>query len=477
METQSSLFLAIDQGGHASRALIFDGCGQVVAQHHADIFTFEPRPGWVEHDPEELVSQTLAAISGAVAQLGVDRFRLKAAGLATQRSSMLCWNSNTGAALTPIISWADRRTADWLAAFNFDRADVLRRTGLVPNPHFGASKMRWCLDNVPSVQAAAASGDLCMGPLASYLLHRLLRERPLLVDPSNGSRTLLMDVHRSQWDAYLLDLFGVASEYLPTCCLSRHTFGTLVVEDIQVPLTVCTGDQAAALFCDGWPRSDTLYANAGTGAFIQRPVPALPIQQDNLLTSVVWRDKVQTLWVREGTVNGAGRALTWLNEREGRLADFSDFDKGATHPPLFLNSVGGLGSPFWRTDVAPRISEESADYPNKLAAVIESIVFLLVHNAECMEADAKPERLLVGGGMANSTRFCQSLADLLQLTVLRSRQTEATAAGLAFLTAEGLDDWRVAPSEVFTARENLALTARYRAWLTWIYAVIDRESC
>lgn len=471
MKHPSPLFLAIDQGGHASRALIFDACGGVVAQHHADISTFEPRPGWVEHDSDELVARTRAAIDGAVQQLGADRYRLEAAGLATQRSSMVCWNADTGAALTPVISWADTRAADRLSALEFDRSEVLRRTGLVPNAHFGASKMRWCLDNVPAVQQAAADGTLVMGPLASFLLHRLLAERPLLVDPSNGSRTLLMDVRRSQWDPFLLDIFGVSPGQLPRCCPNRFAFGSLVLGDLRVPLTVCTGDQAAALFCDGWPRDDTFYVNAGTGAFIQRPVVDLADQQDRLLTSVVWAEPNKTLFVREGTVNGAGRALTWMNGLEGRVADFRVCEALQEEPPLFLNSVGGLGSPYWRADVSPRFSSE-ASFSLKLAAVLESVVFLLAKNAERLRNPPLPHQLVLGGGLGNSTRFCQSLADLIGLDVLRSEQAEATASGLAFLLADGPVNWMRAEYEVFAPSENAALNARYSAWSEWVDSVL-----
>jgi len=467
MKYEPSLFLAIDQGGHASRALIFDDQGRVVAQHHAEISTTEPRPGWVEHNPEEIVTRTREAIDGAVAQLGSDRQRLKAAGLATQRSSMVCWSADTGVALTPVISWADTRAADWLNTHEFDRNAVLHRTGLVPNPHFGASKMRWCLDNVPAVQEAAAAGNLVMGPLASFLLYRLLAERPLLADPSNGSRTLLMDVRRSEWDPFLLNIFGVSAAQLPQCSPNRFAFGSLVLDDLRVPLTVCTGDQAAALFCDGWPRDDTFYVNAGTGAFIQRLVGGLSAQQDSLLTSVVWTEANKTLFVREGTVNGAGRAITWLSALEGHVADFRDCERLYTEPPLFLNSVGGLGSPYWRADVSPRFSTE-APFPQKLAAVLESVAFLLAKNAERLQNKPVPHQLVLGGGLGNSTRFCQSLADLIGVDVWRSEQTEATASGLAFLLADGPNDWLRAEYEVFAPRDNVALNARYRAWSEWL---------
>ncbi len=181
MPTEAKLYLAVDQGGHASRALVFDARGEMVAKHLCEIATESPRPGWVEHDAEALAASVQSAISGAVEALGAKKDRLVAAGLATQRSSMVCWDRITGQPLSKVISWRDVRAADAMKVFEAEADAIHRKTGLYPSPHYGASKLRWCLDHLPEVQAALREGRLCFGPLASFLTARITGAKATLV--------------------------------------------------------------------------------------------------------------------------------------------------------------------------------------------------------------------------------------------------------------------------------------------------------
>src|SRR5690606_28747086 len=243
-------------------------------------------------------------------------------------------------------------------------------------------------DELPAVRRALADGRLCCGPLASFVLHRLLEERPCVVDPANASRTLLWDVRTHDWSAEMLAACGVPPASLPDCVPSRHAFGTLPAGGQRIPLQAVTGDQSAALFAWGAPQADTLFVNIGTGAFVQRLVAGAPPDVPGLLHSVAWQDADRSVGVLEGTVNGAGAALEWLaSERDVPLDTLLE---GAPRwldenddPPLFINGVGGLGAPYWTADCPIRFSG-AGSLAEHAVAVLESIVFLLQRNIEAI---------------------------------------------------------------------------------------------
>ncbi len=315
MGAEQRLYLALDQGGHASRALVFDGSGQLVATGSVPIATQRNADGHIEHEPEALIASLQKAIADACSALPAGS-RIIAAGLATQRSSMCCWQRGTGTALSPVISWQDRRNAAWLEKLSPHAGMIRQRTGLVLTPHYGASKMRWCLDHLPAVQAAHAAGELVMGPLASFLSCRLLEAQPCLADPANAARTQLWDPATRDWSAELLQLFGIDRQDLPAPVTSRYAWGQLPTPSGPVPMTVVTGDQSAMPFAFGALDATTAWVNVGTGAFIQRALRDRMPEAEQLLVSVVWSDTERVDYMLEGTVNGAGSALDWLAERE-----------------------------------------------------------------------------------------------------------------------------------------------------------------
>jgi glycerol kinase len=438
------------------------------------IATRHPRPDWVEHDPEELLASVCDAIGDVVTSLAERAHDLAAAGLATQRSTIVCWDKESGTALSPVISWQDRRAHAWLVRFAPRQADVHMRTGLMLSAHYGASKLRWCLDHLPSVHHAAEKGTLACGPLASFLLFRLLEERPLLVDPSNAGRTLLWNLASRDWDPWLLELFGVARGLLPACAPTRHDYGTLRVSERCVPLTILNGDQSAALFAFGTPDGDTAYINMGTGAFVLR-AGAQRLDAPHLLASIAYADDGFARYVLEGTVNGAGAALAWAGETLGIAEVESSLDAWLQRdgvPPLFLNGISGLGSPFWVADFPSRFTAEAEPW-QKAVAVAESIIFLLQANLdEFGRAGATFRRIIVTGGLAQSSALCQRLADLSGLSVYRSVEHEATARGLAFLLAGQPSAWPQPASNDFTPRPNAPLCERYMRWRSTLDAAI-----
>ncbi len=470
-------YLALDQGGHASRALLFAADGALSTTASVPIATQRNADGHVEHDPEELVNSLQQAIATACEALPAGS-RVRAAGLATQRSSMVCWHRHTGAALSPVISWQDRRNATWLERLTPRAADIRARTGLVLTPHYGASKMRWCLDHLPAVQTAAANGELVMGPLASFLVCRLVAGRPLLADPANASRTQLWALATRDWSPELLALFGIDAAVLPRAVTSRYAYGDLSTPCGPAPLTVVTGDQSAVPFAFGPLDPGTAYLNLGTGAFAQRAVPGNLPDAPRLLVSVVWSDAARVDYLLEGTVNGAASALDWLAARDDTPLDellvAADRARAAGEtPPLFINGVSGLGAPFWVSELESRfIGDSSAGA--RVLAVLESIAFLLQANLSELKAQGPPlTRLLVTGGLSANDYLCRCLGSLSHLPVDRADDPEATARGLARLVAAGAAArWPVADATRQTPVSDACLQTRYQQWRTALDAAI-----
>lgn len=463
------MWLSIDQGGHASRVLVFDAAGAVLARGEAPLETLH-RGRYVEHDPVHLLESVNRALAQIGDQLGSRVEQIKAAGLATQRSTLLCLRRSTGRALTPAISWQDRRAAELLTRLGLDGDRVRRLTGLRLSPHYGASKIRWLLEQIHDVQAAASDGDLLAAPLASFLLYALGVSHEWTVDPANASRTLLMDVQSLEWSAELLEAFGLQRSMLPRICASRYPYGTLQLGRAKLPLGVSSGDQSAALYCLGEPPLGTVFINIGTGAFIQTVTGSVPVFDPQLLASIVWSDADRKTYVLEGTVNGAGAAIDaelaalGFSTRPDHIA-LTRMLARPDRTALFLNGVAGLGSPDWVADF-PTQYRGSVDREQRLAAVIDSIVFLIMRNLEVMRGRVPIGRIVVTGGLAQLDWIPQQLASLSGQLVLRLIDPEATARGLAFLVSDGRLGAlaNAAGIKSFQPLPNDTMERRYQRW-------------
>jgi glycerol kinase len=475
--TRHRLWLAIDQGGQSSRALVYDDDGRIVARAQHGIAPDVDMHGHIEYDPHALLESLHAVVREAGTQLGARCKEIAAAGLATQRSTIACWDRMDGTPLSPVISWQDRRASEWMASFQGQRARIKTITGLVPSAHYGASKLHWCLQHLPTVQTAEHDGRLAWGPMASFLLHGLLTERPNYADPVNASRTLLWDIERLDWSEELIGIFGLPRAPLPTTTANAYLFGHLPIGDTEVPMRLTTGDQAAALFHHGTPRTDTLYVTLGTGAFLQQPTGTTRLDAEvPLLRSIVHLDEAGPQYVLEGTINGAGAALEWLAQTHRAAIDAAALNAALalpTEPPLFLNGVSGLGTPFMRPQFIAHFHDQGdADDTRAMTlAVLESIVFLLQVNIEAMaRAGATPaRRIAIGGGLARLDGLCQRLADLSGIPVERDEEHETTSRGLLHLLrtacgAQGDPGTTVAAKHLFTPREHPVLARRYARW-------------
>ena len=453
-------YLAIDQGGQSSRAMLFDSNGGVVEKAQFDVPTERSGGDIVEQDAEVLLQSVQDAIRSVIDH---SPGTIKCAGLATQRSSVVCWDRNTGKPLSPAISWQDRRNADWLARLPLDEADVRHRTGLMPSPHYGAGKLRWCIDNLSSVKQAAKVGSLAMGPLASFLCTRLLDGQPFVSDPANASRTLLWNYLEGDWDQELLGAFGVSRDMLPKVCETTAHFGNL--KDSGIALTACTGDQSAVPFAWSEPNPDTFFVNAGTGAFVQRELPEGPQLFPGLPCSVLLYHKGRMRYAVEGTINGAGSALEWLSGKVGKQAKNLIRVGNDREPPLFLNGISGLGSPYWLPGF-PSQFVGRGDPEAKGLAVLESIVFLIAVNLDVMkQALPQPRHTVLTGGLAEIAHLGQLLANLTNLPVLKPPFVEATARGVLRLAMGSHKAWPTGePNLVFQPADDAPLDRRFTEW-------------
>jgi len=452
--------LALDQGGHASRAIVYDEGGRVLARAERRVEPRTPAPDRLEYDAEALFASVSEAAREALEKAPGP---VQAAGLATQRSNVACWDRETGRPLAPVLGWQDRRGAALLRPLSPYAREIHEKTGLFLSPHYGASKLRWCLENLPEVRAAFEAGRLAYGPMAAWIAGRLVGNPVGLADPANAQRTQLLGLDRLDWDPELISRFGLFKAPLPPVVPNRYSYGAF----FGVPLTLVTGDQQAALFAFGEPEVEAAYVNAGTGAFVIRPSIERP-RPRRLLAGLLHVEETPR-YLLEGTVNGAGAALRHFAALEGiseeelfaRLPAWLEATPAS--PLLFLNGVGGLGSPYWIADFESRFLGEGS-LAERAVAVVESVVFLIVRNLEAMNRLLPPPCFLrLTGGLSRLDGFAQRLADLSGLPVLRPREFEATARGLARLA--GQKDFGGVPEERFTPQENPALKDAYRRFL------------
>ena len=480
----NALYLSIDQGGHASRAIAFNHEGEMVASAYSDVETQYPAKHFVELNANEVIQSVKSSIKNVIDELGDKKQHIISAGLATQRSNVVCWNKKTGEALSPIISWQDRRNTDWLEQFNEKNEYIHKKTGLFLSPHYGASKLRWCLDNIPEVKEALDNNTLAFGPMSSFISFHIVKEKFLLADPINASRTQLWNINTHTWDNELLELFDIPLSALPYCVPSIHHYGTIELDGLNIPLRLVTGDQSAAMYAYGYLQPDTAYVNTGTGAFVSRSSGPLALYSRRLLTSLIFRDSElhpdsQNHFVLEGTVNGAGSAIDWLGKQYPDTDIYKKLPQWLDEietPPLFLNGVSGLASPFWLPNFVSQFDQQ-ANINEKAVAVVESIIFLL---KACLDEMSKlsspPEQIQITGGLSALAGLNQRLADLSGLPVYCPTECEATARGTAYLLAEQPSHWPEQDTGVwFNPKENSALNKRYEDWMNLLLETIRQH--
>jgi glycerol kinase len=468
------LTLAIDQGTHATRAVAFDAQGRIVAHSAVPVSLQRNGRTSAEQSPAEILDSLRNVLRTLFRHPQVAAGHIRAAGLATQRSSVLAWERETGTALSPVLSWQDTRAAGYLQGLERHRGEIKLRTGLPLSAHYGAGKLHWLLHNEASVAAAQGRGQLVIGPLTGFLLHHLLAGHANVIDHANAARTLLWNLHEHDWDDWLLELFGIPRHLLPACLPTLATYG--VTREAGIPVTAVNGDQTAALYAHGIPAPHTIRVNIGTGAFALATTGGECPVHPQLLTGLACSSDREAGYFIEGTINGAGASLQWmasrlaLTEWETSLPAWLDT---VTVPPVFLNTVGGLGAPWWRAGPEP-VFLDTGTTPGPaqaMAGVVESIVFLIQANIELLLAhNPRLDRIRVSGGLAKTDGLCRKLASLSGLVVERPVETEATARGIAWLAAGRPDDWQQPEAGArFEPGTDAGLASRYR----WFLEALD----
>lgn len=464
------LILAIDQGTHASRALLFDMHGNTVAGQLLSVDLRRPRPGRAEQDAGQILASVKSVIDMTLQSLPPrQRDAVRACGLVTQRSTVLAWHHN-GTPASPALSWQDTRAAAQVAALRAHAENIRRLSGLPLSAHYGASKLHWLAGSI-----AEASG-LRLGPLAAFLLDNLCDGGVSRVDHVNAQRMQLLDIRQRRWSQTLLDWFGIAEDQLPACAPVEYDYGKL--SDHGIPITAAGGDQNAVWFSEGQPDSGRAFINIGSGAFILA-AGGDGISDSALLNSIASSSAQGCEYLLEATVNGAGSALQWLQEAYGggdpggKLADWL---QQVSTPPLFINTVGGLGSPWWQHNLAPAFHPDSTQYTpaERAVAVAESILFLLQCNLERMQHVRPLRHLRVSGGLSRIAPLCQKLANLSGLPVSRSQQREASARGIAWLAAGRPADWaRTDDVQLFAPQPDSGLAGRYSEFVEQLLRRIE----
>jgi glycerol kinase len=447
--------LAIDQGTTSTRSMVFDEHGRSVAlarREHAQHF---PAAGWVEHDAEEIWQNALATAREALERAGLGPRGIAAIGITNQRETTVLWERATGRAIHRAIVWQDRRTAGACQRLEALGAEALvrRRTGLLLDPYFSATKVAWMLDNVPDARARAERGELAFGTMDCFLLWRLTGGRVHATDVTNASRTLVFDIHRGDWDAELLRLFDIPRALLPEVRDSSGEFGATEAGLLgaAIPVAGIAGDQQAALVGQACFEPGMAKSTYGTGCFLLLNTGSTPVESRNrLLTTPAYRIGGRTTYAMEGSIFVAGAAIKWLRDGLGVIRDAAETEALArrvpdSHGVHLVPAFVGLGAPHWRPDVRGILTGLTLDVTGAhlARAALESVAFQTQGLVAAMSADGTPRAasIRVDGGMAANGWFCQFLADVLDARVERPAEVETTALGAAFLAGLATGVW------------------------------------
>jgi glycerol kinase len=454
--------LALDQGTTSSRAIIFDHAGSIVSVTQKEFPQIFPRPGWVEHDPRDIWSTQAGVAAEVLTKANVRADDVAAIGITNQRETTVVWDRNTGEPICNAIVWQDRRTAsicDRLRARKMDRI-ISRKTGLVIDAYFSATKVQWILQNVKGARARARAGELAFGTVDSWLVWNLTGGKVHATDASNASRTMLFDITKGEWDDELLKLFGVPRSMLPEVRASSDVYGVTTLFGTPIPIGGIAGDQQAALFGQACTKPGMAKNTYGTGCFMLLNTGTKRIaSKNNLLTTVAWRIGDRTEYALEGSIFIAGAVVQWLRdgleffrsaaEIEALAAGVSD-----TGGVYLVPAFAGLGAPHWDQYARGTIVglTRGSTKAHIARAALEGIVLQVMDVLKAMEADAgiKLKELRVDGGASANDLLMQLQADVLNVPVVRPKVAETTALGAAYLAGLAVGYWQ---SEADIARQ------------------------
>lgn len=446
--------LALDQGTTSNRAIVFDREARIISSAQKEFTQIFPRGGWVEHNPQEIwETQSQTAIE-ALQKVNLTSKDISAIGITNQRETCVVWNRKTGEPICNAIVWQDRRTSAYCDEIRKTHAGLIReKTGLEVDAYFSASKINWILENVPNARARAENGELCFGTIDSWLVWKLTNGEKHLTDVSNASRTMLFNIETLEWGEQLLKIFDVPRQILPDVYSSSEIYGEVKTPDALQGIKIAgiAGDQQAALFGQLCFEKGLTKSTYGTGCFMLQNIGTKPVKSENkLLMTIAWKIGGQTEYALEGSVFIGGAVVQWLRDELGIIKKSFDVEELANSVEdnggvYFVPAFAGLGAPHWNQDARGLIIglTRGTGKAHIARAAMESIAFQVADLLDAMRADSgiELEELRVDGGATENDSLLQFQADVLQIPVARSRITETTALGAAYLAGLAVGFW------------------------------------
>ncbi len=447
--------LALDQGTTSSRAVLFDEKGAPVASHGIEFPQLYPKPGWVEHRPEDILQSQVDAARAAVEKSGVSLKDIAAVGITSQRETTLLWERETQKPLHNAIVWQCRRTAPLIERLKRDGlGNVVRdRTGLIPDAYFSGTKLQWLLDTVPDARARAEKGELCFGTVDSFLANRLCAGHPHVTDATNAARTMLYNIYEHRWDEVLLRAMDIPAQVLPKVVDTSGVVGMLDKRVLgrEIPVAALVGDQQSALFGNGCFAPGMSKNTYGTGCFLLMNTGLHPVKSvSDLITTIAWQLNGKARYALEGSVFVAGAVVKWLRDEMGLIASAAESEALASSIAdngnvYFVPAFTGLGAPHW--DMYSRGTivglTRGTGRAHIVRAALEAIAYQSADVLEAMSRDSSTRLnvLHVDGGASANDFLMQFQADILGTRVQRPAVIESTALGAAMLAGRAVGLW------------------------------------
>lgn len=446
--------LALDQGTTSSRAIVFDHSGTVIASAQKEFPQHFPKPGWVEHDPEDIWKSQIGVAKSALKKAKLKASDIAGIGITNQRETTVVWDRKTGKAICNAIVWQDRRTAPACDEMRSKKIvkSIQSRSGLILDAYFSATKIQWILNNVKGARKKAAAGDLCFGTVDSWLIWKLTKGTVHVTDPSNASRTMLFNIQTGQWDPQLLKMFDVPQSMLPEVRSSSEVFGETSLLGDSIPIAGIAGDQQAALFGQCCTKPGMVKNTYGTGCFMLMNTGTTPVASKNqLLTTVAWKIGDRTEYALEGSIFIAGAVVQWLRDGLGIIKSSAEVEALASQVEdaggvYLVPAFAGLGAPHWDPYARGTIVgiTRGTNKSHIARAALEGIAYQVADVVKAMEADSglKLKRLQVDGGASLNNLLMQFQSSLMGVPVVRPKVEETTALGAAYLAGLAVGYWK-----------------------------------
>ena len=453
--SEKKYILALDQGTTSSRAIVFDHNGQICSVAQKEFTQYFPKPGWVEHNPNEIWSSEASVIAEAISAIDINGLDIAAIGITNQRETTIVWDIDTEEPIYNAIVWQDRRTAEYCDKLKAQGLvdKVREKTGLIIDAYFSGTKIKWILDNVPGARKRAEMGKLRFGNVDSWLIWRLTRGTAHVTDVTNASRTMLFNINTLQWDDDLLKLLDIPRSMMPEVKSSSeimaHTKTTIFAH--EVPIAGVAGDQQAALFGQMCVEPGSIKNTYGTGCFVMLNVGEKPVKsKNNLLTTVAWKIGDKVNYALEGSIYVGGSVVQWIRDGLGFIKSSSEIEELASTVPdsggvYFVPALTGLAAPYWDPYARGLICgiTRGTTRAHIARAALDGIAFQTYDIAKAMAKDmnAPLTELKVDGGASRNNLLMQFQANLLGINVVRPKITETTALGAAYLAGLAVGFW------------------------------------